>query len=299
MKDHLKVLSMFDGISIGRLVLEQLGYECEYHAFEIDQRAISIAQFNFPDTIQHGDITNINYDDFAGFDLLLCGSPCQDLSQYNNNRQGLQGIKSSLFFYGAQAVKLGICKHFLFENVGGMRRVDREVMTDCLGVEPIQMCSSLFSAQSRNRLYWTDLSVDVPTTRQTYDTAQSILEYGIAPRNNYTAVMTHPDSKTGLMHRMEKQRIQQFKAIPDPNGEYVHGSIEYGLRYYNLVKGQRYHLERLTAVELERLQKMPDNYTKYGYRGGVMVEMGYHARHHAIGNSWTVDAIKHILKNLD
>lgn len=294
----IKVLSMFDGISIGQLALKELGYDVEYHAFEIDQKAISITQYNFPNTIQHGNIEDIDYSMFEGFDLLLCGSPCQDLSQFNYAREGLAGIKSKLFFYVAQAVKLGVCKHFLFENVAGMRNVDKHVMNECLGVEPYRMCSSLFSAQTRARYYWTDLHVDVPTERLTTATANDILESGIAPRDTYTAVMCHPDSRSTLLHRMEKQRIQQFKCIEDPNGDYLHGSLEFGKRYYNLTEGVTYRLERLTAKELERLQTMPDDYTRYGYRDGKVVEMGYHSRHHAIGNAWTVEAIKYILRNL-
>lgn len=294
----LRVLSLFDGISIGQLALYQLGFDVEYHAFEIDKTAISITELNFPNTIQHGNIENINFEEFRGFDLLLCGSPCQDLSQCTKGRQGLDGMKSKLFFYGARAVELGICKYFLFENVGGMRAVDRQIMTECLGVQPHKMCSSLFSAQTRNRLYWTNIEFRVPTERYTHVIAQDMLDYGIAPRNTYTAVMTHPDSAGSLLHRMEKRRIQQFKCVIDNDGEYLHGSIPYGMRYYNLVPGVRFRLERLTAIELERLQTMPDDYTKYGHRDGKIVEIGYHARHHAIGNAWTTEAIKHILANL-
>lgn len=299
----LKVLSLFDGISIGQLALNEVVHgkdiEIEYHAFEIDQRAVSITQYNFPKTIQHGDIQGINYDEFSGFDLLLCGSPCQDLSQYTQDRQGLAGIKSKLFFYGAQAVQLGICRHFLFENVAGMRKIDRDVMTECLGVEPRRMCSSLVSAQTRSRLYWTDIGFDVPTERLCTMTAQDILESGIAPRDTYTAVMCHPDSKSNMLHRMQVERIQQFKCIEDPEGEYLHGSIPYGRRYYNLTEGVRYRLERLTARELERLQTLPDDYTRYGYRDGKYVEIGHHARHHAIGNAWTAEVIRYILSHMD
>lgn len=81
--------------------------------------------------------------------------------------------------------------------------------------------------------------------------------------------------------------------------EYLHGSIPYGKRYYNLTEGVRYRLERLTARELERLQTLPDDYTRYGYRDGKYVELGYHARHHAIGNAWTAEVIRYILSHMD
>lgn len=292
----MKVLSLFDGISVGRLALERAGIKvAEYHTFEIEKLASSVARYNWPDIVEHGNVENINYDMFKGFDLLLCGSPCQDLSQFTQERRGLEGDKSRLFFYGARAVELGICKNFLFENVAGMRAVDRQVMTDCLGVEPVRVCSSLVSAQTRARLYWTNLPVRITERRAK---AQSVLEYGIAPRDTYTAVMCHSDSASSLLHRMVKQRIQQFKAIPDDVGEYKQGSLPYGKRYYNLIEGQQYRLERLLPVELERLQTLPDDYTKYGTRDGATVELGFHSRHHAVGNAWTADIIADILAGL-
>lgn len=292
----IRVLSMFDGISVGRLALERAGIKvAEYHTFEIDKIASSIARYHWPDIIEHGNIEDIDYSLFEDFDLLLCGSPCQDLSAFTKNRKGLEGDKSRLFFYGARAMELGICRNFLFENVAGMRTVDRKVMTDCIGVEPVRLCSSLVSAQSRGRLYWTNLPVQINEHRAV---AQSVLEHGIAPRDTYTAILCSPDSVSSLLRKMAKHRVQQFKAIPDNQGEYLHGSMEYGKRYYNLTEGQRYRLERLLPVELERLQTLPDNYTKYGLRNGDVVEIGYHSRHHAIGNAWTADIITDILRAL-
>lgn len=292
----IRVLSLFDGISIGRLALERANIKvAEYHAYEIDATALAISKYNWPDIVQRGDVTQINFDEFKGFDLLLCGSPCQDLSQYTNGRQGLEGPHSGLFYYGAKAVALGICNHFLFENVAGMPTKDKDIMTDLLGVCPVKLCSSLVSAQTRARLYWSGL---VPHVETTAVKAQDILQSDYAPRDTYTAVMCHPDAKTGMMNRLLRMRLQQFAAVPDDNGEYLHGSIPYGLRYYNLTEGQRYSLRRLTAIELERLQTMPDDYTKYGIRKDAVVEMGYHARHHAIGNAWTTDIVKAFLYNL-
>lgn len=293
----IKVLSLFDGISIGRLALANAGIAVsEYHSFEIDAAAISISSYSNPDILQRGDVTQIDFEEFRGFDLLLCGSPCQDLSQYTVDRHGLEGKHSSLFWYGAKAVDLGICKHFLFENVAGMRNSDKEIISDALGIQPVRICSSLVSAQSRARYYWTDLPATITECKVK---AQEILQSDIAPRDTYTAVLTDPDSLSGQYARLLRKRIQQFASIPDPNGIYLHGSIPYGKRYYNLIEGQRYSLRRLTAVELERLQTMPDNYTKYGIRNGDVCEMGYHARHHAIGNAWTTKIIEAFVSSLE
>ena len=88
----MKVLSLFDGISCGRLALERAGIPVEkYYSSEIDKYAIAVAQNNYPDTIQIGDVTQINFADYADVDLVIGGSPCQDLSIAKQNREGLRG----------------------------------------------------------------------------------------------------------------------------------------------------------------------------------------------------------------
>lgn len=291
----LKVLSMFDGISCGLEALKEAGIPvAEYHAFEIDSTAIQISRYQHPEIIRHGDIRSINYEDFRGFDLLLCGSPCQDFSQLNYDGKGLEGDKSGLFFYGAKAVELGICKHFLFENVCGIKRHDLDIMNCLLGTTAYRTCSSLVSAQTRARYYWTDWSWELHEEK--HPDATGILESGLAPRDTYTAVCTSPDSRSALLHRLIKRRIKQFKVYEAEDGEYMHGSVPTDSEYYNLIEGHRYRLSRLTATELERLQTLPDDYTKYGIRCGKVVEMGYHSRHKAIGNGWTVRVIKQALQ---
>lgn len=297
----IRVLSLFDGISIGRLALERAGIKvAEYVAYEIDRTAIRISSYNWPDIKHMGDVTTLDFEAYRGFDLLLCGSPCQDLSHMTTNRLGLEGSKSNLFYWGAKCVQLGLCKYFLFENVAGMRKVDKEAMTEILGVEPIRICSSTVSAQTRGRLYWTNLPYDEVFSHKA--DAQDVLTDGIAPRDHYTAVITHSDSRTGLPNQIAKERAMQFKCYVDDEAVYCHKIIGHTNKYYRLKEGQRYRLDLLNAVELERLQTMPDNYTKYGValpgeRPGVK-EIGYHSRHHAIGNAWTTDIISNFVINL-
>lgn len=297
MNNGIKVLDLFSGIAVGRLALEQLQIPvAEHHAYEISKSAIGVATYHFPDIIERGDVTKINFDEFAGFDLLLCGSPCQDLSQLNHDGLGLEGDKSCLFYYGAEAVRRKLCKYFLFENVGGMRKKDKEIMSELLGVEPIRVCSSLYTAQTRNRLYWTNLPVhlDPPANPPI---AQDILESGIAPRRTYTAVTCHSDSMRSLVRRINSGWTTHFKVTE-------HGPIEFffsddcNQRLINIESNQLYYLDRLTAVELERLQGFPDNYTKYAIRNGQVAEVGYHTRRELIGNAWTLPVIVDLLKML-
>ena len=95
----IKILSLFDGISIARQAILNCGMEIDkYYASEIDKYAIQIAQKNFPDTIQVGSVVDLKGEDFKDIDLIIGGSPCQDLSIAKNNRQGLSGARSGLFY---------------------------------------------------------------------------------------------------------------------------------------------------------------------------------------------------------
>ena len=296
MKD-LKILDLFSGIAVGRTALEQLGVSvAEHHAFEISKPAIGVASYNYSDIIQRGDVTKINLDEFKGFDLLPCGSPCQDLSQLNHDGGGLEGSKSSLFYYGAEAVRRELCKYFLFENVGGMRIKDRDIMTELLGVEPIKICSSLYTAQTRSRLYWTNLPVHLdPPARP--PRAQDILEYGIAPRKTYTAVTCSCDSMRNLARRINSGWSTHFKVVDSGPIEFFY-SDDCKQKSLTLERNKLYCLERLTAVEFERLQGFADNHTKYALRDGKVVELGYHTRRELIGNAWTLPVIVDLLKGL-
>ena len=178
------VLSLFDGISCGRLALERAGIEVnKYYASEIDKYAIKITQSNYPDTIQLGDVREIDFTQFIGeIDLVIGGSPCQDLSIAKADRKGLDGSRSGLFFKFVEAIETIKPKYFLLENVASMRKEDRDKITEILGVEPIMINSALLSAQQRKRYYWTN----IPNVQQPEDKGillQDILEDGLAYLN--------------------------------------------------------------------------------------------------------------------
>ena len=152
------VLSLFDGISCGRVALERIGIHPEkYFASEIKKDAIKVAMDNYPDTIQLGDVQNIKGSDLPKIDLLIGGSPCQDFSAANMERKGLEGEKSSLFYEFVRLLKETNPTYFLLENVGSMDSDDSFVISTELGVSPVQINSSLVSAQMRDRLYWTNI----------------------------------------------------------------------------------------------------------------------------------------------
>ena len=157
----MKVLSLFDGIACGYEALVKAGIKVDrYVAYEIDKNAIKIAKKNHPDIEEMGDVSVADFNDYEGFDLLIGGSPCQDLSNYKYDRgdvKGLDGEKSNLFFYYVKALRVIKPKYFFFENVASMEKKWRDVITEEIGVEPIMINSDLVSAQLRKRLYWTNI----------------------------------------------------------------------------------------------------------------------------------------------
>ena len=158
----MKVLSLFDGISCARLALERAGIKVEkYYASEIDKYAIAVAQKNYPDTIQVGDVNNLNYLELLDVDIVMGGSPCQDLSIAKQNREGLRGERSKLFWKYVEALEVIKPKWFLLENVASMKNEDRDAITETLRklypeTECIMINSALVSAQQRKRYYWTN-----------------------------------------------------------------------------------------------------------------------------------------------
>ena len=164
----MKILSLFDGISCGRLALERAGIPVEkYYASEIDKYAIQVTQKNRPDTIQVGDVTKLNYLELLDVDMVIGGSPCQDLSIAKQNREGLRGARSGLFWKYVEALEVIHPKWFLLENVASMRNEDRDAITATLKkiypeTECIMINSALVSAQQRKRYYWTNWHVEQP-----------------------------------------------------------------------------------------------------------------------------------------
>ncbi len=169
----MKVLSLFDGISCARVAMKKAGIPVTvYFASEIDKYAIEIAQKNFPDTVQIGDIKtlrekfDLNEKFAGGIGLMIGGSPCQDLSIAKNNRKGLDGERSGLFWEYVRILKEVKPKWFVLENVASMAKSQQAIITETLGVQPIMINAALVSAQNRKRLFWTNIpNISSPADR--------------------------------------------------------------------------------------------------------------------------------------
>ena len=311
----MNVLSLFDGMSCGQLALQRANIKYDnYFASEIKKTAIKVTQHHFPKTIQLGDVKNINLKELPKIDLLIGGSPCQDFSKANTKQLGLQGEKSVLFYEYLRILKELKPKYFLLENVV-MAKASQQVISQYLGVEPIEINSSLVSAQHRKRLYWTNIPFEMPDDKNIL--LKDILENGLASdkmtkdgkaycltaRYQRAVWWNSIQRKQRTMVRVEKPiskyGLQQI-GVADLNGhdllKRVYSSEgksptlnAHGGGNTEPKIGEKNFWRKLTPLECERLQTVPDNYTQ-----GVSNTQ----RYKMIGNGLTVDVIAHIFKNI-
>lgn len=151
----INVLSLFGGIECWRVAMDRLGWEIgTYYSSEFDKYPRSQTEKNFPDIIHLGDVRGVKPDELEPIDILIGGSPCQDLSAAKSNGKGLEWEKSWLFYEYVRILKEAKPKYFLLENVASMKKVDRDKITEIMWVEPTLINSALVSAQNRRRLYW-------------------------------------------------------------------------------------------------------------------------------------------------
>lgn len=305
----MNILSLFDGISCGRVALERAGISItNYYASEIDKYAIKISQKNYPDIVQVGDICNLKGEDFEEIDLIIGGSPCQGFS-FAGKQLNFNDPRSALFFEYVRLLKEIKPKYFLLENVR-MKQEYQDVISEQLGVSPIMINSSLVSAQNRVRLYWTN----IPNVQQPEDKhilLKDIIEEGVVDRDKSMCIDANYFRGTNFKRYTQRgSRQAVFSATIvgrklDEDGKRCDYSdiikakqvLELGgeksrcltsVQKDSLIYKQGL-LRKLTPVECERLQTLPDNYTE-----GVSNSQ----RYKMLGNGWTVDVLVHIFKGL-
>ena len=161
----MNVLSLFDGMSCGRIALDRLGIKVDnYFASEIDKYAMKVSEANYPDIIQVGDITKLDLSTLPKIDLIMGGSPCQGFS-FAGKQLAFDDPRSALFFEFVKCVEELKPKYFLLENVR-MKKEYLDVISEYMGVEPIMINSALVSAQNRVRYYWTNIpGIEQPEQR--------------------------------------------------------------------------------------------------------------------------------------
>jgi len=365
MNKKIKVLSLFDGISVAQQALKELGYDVEYYASEIDKYAIQITQKNHPQTIQMGSVTDLRCNSSLlwsekgdevnsivtnGIDLLIGGSPCQDLSIAKKNRQGLDGARSGLFWEYVRILKEVKPKYFVLENVNSMPKEAKAIISEALGVEPIMINAALVSAQNRKRLFWTNIpNVTLPDDRgillkdileKEVDEKYNVPNYNTSwisdkpidgSKDKYKVLRVGGDIPTVRLGQIGKGG--QGDRIYSKDGKSVALSANGGgrgaktglyavaQRGRNIVDGKRKDMlgakteqrieigssekmhtltsvfkdsmvmqdtiiRKLTPIECERLQSLPDNYTE-----GISNSQ----RYKCLGNAFNKEVVKHIL----
>lgn len=299
----MRVLSMFDGISCGRVALDRVGIMPEvYFASEIDEYAEQVSADNWPDLVRLGDAKGVDGWDLGRIDLLLGGSPCTNWSITKKEGRELtaSGTGWELFSFYVKALQKFEPKYFLYENVKSMSPAIRAEITRALGVEPILINSGLVSAQNRERLYWTNIpGVGQPEDRRI--TFGEILERGRTWREKaYTLRASHglKGGPYSILRSIKTPGQFSFNGVAEFAAE-GDGTAAYEVRNgYITIKGERYPLKlpdgnyrfrKLTKTENCRLQTLPDNYCK-------SVSDAQACK--TAGNGWTVDVIAHILGNI-
>ena len=205
----MNVLSLFDGISCGQIALNRVGIKYDnYFASEIDKYAIDVTQHNYPKTIQLGDILNLKGSDLPKIDLLIGGSPCQSFSNAGL-RNGFDG-KSKLFYEYVRVLKETKPTYFLLENVK-MRKEWQNIISKELGVEPVEICSSLFSAQQRKRLYWTNIPIDLSKLPNSKEVIADVLGLPIVNERKNKILMSKYDFKVSVRKNyIDKKELALF-----------------------------------------------------------------------------------------
>jgi site-specific DNA-cytosine methylase len=291
----MNVLSLFDGMSCGRISLDRAGIQIKkYYASEIDSHAIKVTQANWPETVQLGSVENWKEWDinWGSIDLLIGGSPCQGFS-FAGGQLAFDDPRSRLFF-----VYVDILKHirlrnpnvkFLLENVK-MKQEYLDVISRVLEVNPILINSDKVSAQSRQRYFWANWCIQQPNNRKV------LLKDILQKEEEVDQVMYYGQKSIDYMMRGNEKwqqagacRMDRYLQTADKDKSFTLTANMYkGVPYNfcNFTNGTPKY-RKLTPIECERLQTVPDNYTNH---------VSNSQRYKMLGNGWTVDVIAHIFK---
>lgn len=307
----MNILSLFDGISCARVALDVAGIPVDkYYSCEIEKNAMKVSKNNYPDIISLGSVIDFKTIPLGvgevspQIDLLIGGSPCQDLSIAKKGRKGLEGDRSSLFFEYVRIKNEMKPKYFILENVASMKTEDRDIISGIMGCEPVMFNASLVSAQTRKRYFWTNIKFDLPEDRGI------ILKDILQPDGEVDETMIYKEGKAYVLTASysgacEKNSVEKKQRTMVKVGNVGNSNFQ-GYRVYSTdgksctlnsngggpgAKTGLYKssagIRKLTPIECERLQSLPDNYTE----GIAMTN-----RYKCLGNAFNVEVIAHILK---
>jgi DNA (cytosine-5)-methyltransferase 3A len=286
------VLSCFDGMSCGQIALNRANVKFEkYYASEIKQHAIKVTNANFPGTIQLGDIRKIDGTKLDDIDLIIGGSPCKGISGLNQNQPGLAHDESILFYEFLRLKEETKATYFLLENTHGNKKSIQEI-SDMLNCNPININSSLVSAQNRPRYYWTNIP---PFTHDLTGRIQSLISQPKDKNITTNDVFDYigelvPENRIKWLEsesgkRSVKRSYTRINPFPKAGCLTANGHKKWNENYI-LIDGE---YRFLSQNDLERLQTVPVGYTDC---------LTYNEAYDVLGDGWTVDVISHILNGL-
>lgn len=263
----------------------------EYHTYEIFQPAIELSSKHFPFIVHHGNVFGADFNQFAGFDLLIAGTCCQSLSRLraedSSVSNGLDG-KSGILWEYIRALRTIKPKWFLLENVIPKDDENLALINEAVGVSPVLINSSLFSAQDRERYYWTNIPIPA-LPKESPLVFKDVMELDADAKYYYNGIETdlkNSDSKVVALLRINSfemnQRVYSINC-KSPTLTCVTGG------YHEKKVMDKGKPRKLTPIEYERLQTLPDNFT-CGYSDTI--------RRMLCGNGWTKEVIKHIFRGL-
>lgn len=306
----ITVLSLFDGMSCWRLALERAWIPiASYYASEIDKYAIQVSNNNRDDIHQVGDVREIGYwflvlEWCEELDLLIGGSPCQ---WFSNAGKGLNfsDPRSKLFFEFVRILNEAKPRYFLLENVKMKKERQNIISEHLFGIQPVEIDSALISAQRRKRLYrvwkrnedWSYSQVVISQPEDKGILLRDVIDYWIVDQDKSYCIDANYAKGGNLKSYAKGRRQLVFNSIYQiPRGNNV-GGIKEGKpptissncwQHNNFVDCGKWY-RRLTPIECERLQTLPDNYTEW---------VSNSQRYKMLGNGWTVDVIAHIFREM-
>jgi len=323
------VLSLFDGISCGKQALLKANISMsKYYASEIEEGAIEISKRQNTGIERLGDVRNIKVNNLNKIDLLIGGSPCQNflfsgkrngastkckveilsLEQYLKlKEEGFEFSDQSYLFWEYMRVLTELRKinpkiKFLLENVVMLKKWEK-VISEALGVEPIEINSALVSAQNRRRLYWTNISDKIEQPKDLNIQKEDILEDNkyknkasiIGRRINAAGKRDDYNKDIELSQYLEVREINQNKinCLTTVSKDNVLTNLPIG-RHKDVYKN-KLDFRNLLMIESERLQTVPENYTLKGMnKANSIINIAESMRRKMLGNGWTVKVISHI-----
>lgn len=296
-KDGLRVLSLCGGIETGILALQHLNIPiAEYHTYEILPEAIAVSSYHFPWVIHHGDLFNADWNNYKGFDLVIGGMCCQSLSRIRiENKEVNNGLlgKSGIVYELQKALDIIQPKRFMAENVVPSNEDDLKEINRIMGVEGVLINSNRFSAQDRERYYWTNIPI-APIPENNPLVLKDIMVSDVDAKYFYKKEFEILDMSKKVCAELNVNTTEMCKRIYNPDFKMATLTcVTGGYQEKKVLDNGR--PRKLTEIEYERLQGVPDNFTNVLFNGR---KIPYAKRCSLMGNAWNEPTIEHIFRGL-